>query len=400
MTFRKLPFANVSGKKGRSAALITFAFFLTLSVCAGSIILFSVQNGLKNLELRLGSDIIVTPESAYEVNGIEDILLYGNRTYFYMPKNVLDEVSKIEGVELVSPQMFLATLDSGCCSVGLQIIGFDEKSDFSVKPWLTKDFQGTLSDCDIIVGSKIEVPANKTLRFYTVDCHVVAQLHETGTGLDNAVYTSLKTIKKLIESSMILGFNDKLAENPEESISSVMVKIKDGYETDYVARKIDKNIEGVKAVKTKSMTSSISDNLSSISKISFILIAAVWVLCIAVMSVVFSMIIGERKKEFAVLRAMGASRKKLSRLVLSEAVILNASGAILGTAVTCLSIFPFHAAIEKSLNLPFLLPDFLKCILIFAASILISVLTGAASASVSARKISKIDTSMILREGN
>ena len=400
MTFNRLAILNLAGKKGRSAALFLFALLLSATTFAAALVLSSLRRGLESLELRLGADIIVTPETAYVKKGIENILLYGNRTYFYMPKKRLDEVLSVEGVDRASPQMFLATLSSGCCSVGLQIIGFDPETDFTVRPWLTKAFKGSLGKGDIIVGSKISIPESRTLKFYGESCRIVAQLGETGTGLDNAVYTTLETIKHLIEASVRLGFNDKLVGNPDKSISSVMVKLKDGYDVTDVARQIDRKVKQVKAVKTKSMTSEISNNIASISKIVGVLIAIIWLLCLAVMLVVSTLITGERKKEFAVLRTAGASQKKLSRLILSEALIVNTAGALAGIMLVSLAVFPFRTAIEGAVNLPFLTPSIPACLLLVLLSLLTTVVAGSLTSAGSALKIARLDTGMILREGN
>ena len=400
MTFARLPFLNILGRKGRSAALLLFSLFLSAAVFAGSLLLASLKNGLRSLELRLGADIIVTPETAYVKKGIENILLYGNRTYFYMPRKRLDDVALVEGVELASPQMFLATLSSGCCSVGLQLIGFDADSDFTVRPWLTKAFGGELLPGDIIVGSKISVPSGGSLKFYGQSCRIVAQLGETGTGLDNAVYTSMETIKSLIASSVALGFNDRMVGDPDRSISSVMVKVKDGYDINDVARRIDRQVKQVKAVKTKSMTREVSDSLAGLSRVISILAVFVWLLFLCIMLVVFGMMIGERTKEFAVLRAVGASQGRLSLLVLSEAAAINAAGAVAGILLASLCVFPFHTAIEGSLKLPFLTPSLPSCLGLALATFVLTVLTGAACAAFFAARIARQDTGNILREGN
>ncbi|MBR0475470.1 MAG: ABC transporter permease, partial [Treponema sp.] len=251
MKFTQLPFANLLGKKGRSAALFLFALLLSLSIFGGSLLLLSLRKGLRSLEYRLGADIIVTPSGAFVKKGLESILLYGNRTTFYMPRSRLEETLSVDGVEKASAQVFLATLSSGCCSVGLQIIGFDPASDFTVQPWLTKDFGGVLEKGDVIIGSKILSSVGETLKFFDVPCKVVAQLGETGTGLDNAVYTSIDTIQDLIDASIRKGVNEKMLKGAGRYISSIMVKAEEGQDLDDLCRRIEHDVKQVKAVRTK-----------------------------------------------------------------------------------------------------------------------------------------------------
>ena len=129
------------------------------------------------------------------------------------------------------------------------------------------------------------------------------------------------------------------------------------------------------------------------------LVILVWALCSGIMTVVYSMITGERKKEFAVLRAIGASRKTLSSLVMKEAFLLNSAGGILGSLTASIFVLPLAHLIQRKLNLPFILPEASFMIMTFVLTVLLSVIFGAFAASFSARKISGLDTGSALREG-
>ena len=183
-------------------------------------------------------------------------------------------------------------------------------------------------------------------------------------------------------------------------ISTIMVKVSDGYDIDSIVSQIQRKVRKTQAVRTKSMTSGISDSLSGFSKIIGILTALVWLLSLFILVVVSSLIINERKKEFAVLRVMGASQKKLSRLVMTEAFLVNAAGSLSGIVLALLFILPFHTLIKNAIGLPFLLPSFLWMTILMLACLALSVLFGSLSASFAAHKISKVDTGVILREGN
>ena len=184
---RKLAWRNLARKPVRTAALILLAAFLSNSVFAGSLVVLSLQNGLKIYEARLGADIVVVPKQARSHGTLESILLQGIPGYFYMDDSNLEKVRSTEGVEAASPQFYLASASAGCCSVAVQIIGFEPETDFSIQPWIRESYSKDLGDGDIIVGSSITVPKNHILRFYNQECIVVASLASTGTGLVTAV---------------------------------------------------------------------------------------------------------------------------------------------------------------------------------------------------------------------
>ena len=134
---RQLARRNLSRRPVRTAALILLAAFLSFSVFAGSMIVLSLQNGLESYESRLGADIVVVPYEARSHGTLESILLQGIPGYFYMDETYLDQVRAISGVESASPQFYLASASAGCCSVAVQIIGFDPDTDFSIQPTRT-----------------------------------------------------------------------------------------------------------------------------------------------------------------------------------------------------------------------------------------------------------------------
>ena len=396
---RQLALRNLTRRPVRSGALVLLAAFLSLSVFAGSLIVLSLQNGLKSYEARMGADIVVVPNEARSHGSLESILLQGIPGYFYMDASYLDKVRAIDGVEAVSPQFYLASASAGCCSVAVQIIGFDPDTDFSIQPWIRESYGGALEDGDIIVGSSITVPKNRTLRFYNQDCHVVASLDRTGTGLDTAVYANMNTIRMLMESSQLAGFDYVSGTSPDRAISSVMVKVKDGYSIESVNNDINIHVRHVEAAQAKTMVSSIAGGLTNVSRIIGGLTATIWILAVVILVLAFVMIAHERTKEFAILRVVGASQKMLSGLVWWEAACVSLLGAIIGVAAGALAVFPFSGFIHSRLDLPYLLPGAGTIAGLLLGSVLAAVIAGSLTSAFAARRISKIDTGVILREG-
>lgn len=396
----KLPFKNISAKPVRSLSLLIFAVLLAITSFGGSLIVKSLKNGLGSLEKRLGADIIVVPYQTRTKESIESLLLNGNRTNFYMSKNYIEEVSKYDGIEIISPQLFLSSISAGCCSVKVQIIGFEPETDFTIQPWAHESYKGNLKDFEILVGSKITLPTNMSLSFYNTKLKIAAQLKETGSGLDNAVYCNMNTIRELINQAAKISNSPTGKIDSENSISTVLIKVANDYEVNQVVNEINLHTRKVRAIKAKSMTSDIADNLAKISKIVGALIAIVWVLCIVIMMIVFSMIINERKKEFAVLRVIGVSQKKLSKLVIQESLFINLFGGLLGILFVLLIDIPFKSSIQNALGMPFLLPSFWEILILLILTLAISILAGTISSLITAKKISSMDAGIILRTEN
>ena len=398
MNFEKeLSLINLKRKSARTAALVILSACLSFSIFGGSLVVMSLQNGLKSYEARLGADIIVVPNQARSHGTVDDILLQGIPGSFYMDESYYEKIAAREGVEAASPQFFLASASAGCCSVAVQIIGFDPETDFSIQPWIRESYGGKVNDGDLIVGSSIEIPANHKLVFYNNSYNVVAQLDETGTGLDTAVYANMNTIREMLESSTKQGFR-YYDGDPERAISSVMIRVADGYGIEDVTNDINVHVRKVEATQAKSMVSSIALGLTNVSRVITALVVAIWVLALAILMVAFAMIANERTKEFAVLRVIGASEAMLKRLLRTESVLVSGAGALCGVTLAALLVFPFSGFIKQSLDLPYLLPNAGVIAALLVGSVLLSLLSGVLTAGLSARRLTKSEMGLILRE--
>lgn len=400
-SFQSLPIINLIKKPVRSVALMILSAFLAISAFGGTIAVMSLQNGIDSLEARLGADIIVEPYEAATKGSFESVILQGNPGAFYMKSSVYDEIAdEIDGIEKMTAQYFLVSANAGCCSVKVQIIGFDPDTDFSILPWVERSYSQELGYMDVVVGASVEVSTSTDIQLFGNTCHVVGQLERTGTELDSAIYCNIDTIKVLMQAASVKQLVDYNGADPDKVISSVLIKVKDGYDIDAVTGDINTHVRGIKAVRSKSMITSVSGSLSAVSSAVSVLIGVVWVLSVIIMAVAFSMINNERKKEFAVLRVLGASRSRLSGVVFKEALMITFTGSIIGILLTLAVFALFSDALLSSIGIPFLLPNIGVIVILATITIAATVLAGALTSAVSARKAAKADTGVILRGDN
>ena len=224
-------------------------------------------------------------------------------------------------------------------------------------------------------------------------------LKKTGTGLDSAVYTNMNTIKKMAKNaSSLLETSPFQGVNISTAASAVLIKVAEDYNIGEVADDINIHITKVQATSVRSMISDIAVGLGGVSKIIGILVGAIWVMALVILIVVFSVLSNERKKEFAVLRVMGASQKMLSRIMGAEATLISAAGALIGIIIALFIVYPLSASIQNALELPFLIPGVWNILILCFAAFVLAVLAGLFTAFVSARKITKSEAGLLLRE--
>jgi len=156
----------------RAAALGLVAAVLACALFGGSLVVLSLQHGLARFQERLGADVIVLPREAAEMGALEGVLVQGVPAHFYMEAHYLDDLRGMTGVAQAAPQFFLASAHAGCCSVAVQLIGFDPASDFTIRPWMQESRDAEMGFGEILVGSGISIPTDSMLTFYNTPCRV------------------------------------------------------------------------------------------------------------------------------------------------------------------------------------------------------------------------------------
>ena len=398
MRFQKLALCNLIRRPGRSLTLLALVALLSFSLFGGAVVISSLRTGMENLEGRLGADIIVVPSSAKSKINLDNMLLSGTTGYYYMNSEVLDKIRATQNVEQAAAQLYMASLRASCCSVAVQVIGFDPETDVTVQPWVKQSFSGTLGDYDVIAGSAVSAAVGSDIKIYEQNCRVVGKLETTGTEMDTAIYTTVDTVRLLLQAARDMGHDLKISGDPQDVISAVYVKVRDGADVESVENDINIHVRKVEAVSTKSMLSGVSDSMAGISRTMAVLIGIIWLLVLLVLILALVMINRERKKEFALLRALGASGGMLSGMIFKETFLLCLAGGAAGILATAAVVLPFRGLIESGLNLPFLVPGPLTLLLLGVGTLLAVTAVGVLAGARSIVKMKKAQPGQLLRE--
>ncbi len=397
LTVPRLAAYNLRRRPFRTACLIAVVSLLSFAVFGGSILTASLRNGMRSMEQRLGADIMVVPNG--NEADLEGMLLKGKPSYYYFDRSYEQRIAQVEGVAQTTSQFFLTSLNAECCSLPLQLIGFDPTTDFAVQPWIAKVYSGTLEDGQLIAGSEVVLDGNHTLKFFDQTFPVAAKLEETASGLDASIFMNMNTMKIMIANALKNKFNFYSIKESEYAVSSVLVKVAKDYDAQKVARDIRFLLPDTDVIESHNMIQVISDSLGDIAGLVRILSAVILILSAIVLTVVFAVAANERKKEFAVIRILGATRRKLTGIVLAESFAISVAGGLIGVAAAAVTVFSFSVSIGDRLDLPYLTPGLPATLGILAVSLLLSFAAGPLAAIYSAVKISNAETYLTMREG-
>jgi putative ABC transport system permease protein len=316
-----------------------------------------------------------------------------------MPDTVEDEVAKVEGVAAVSPQLYLSTLrGASCCSVPeMFLIAYEPETDFTLSPWLEENLDGGLALGEAVGGSLVYVPeADGELLVYGYGLDLKGSLNATGTGLDQSMFFTFETAFDIARLSPELAV--KALDIPPRTISSVMVKVDLHSDPHEVAAAIDAAIPGVTPLETNQLFKGQREQILSLLNSVMTLLIITWVLAMALIAVVFSLAVNERRRHIGVMRALGASRATVLQSLLLEAGLLALAGGIVGIVVSSLAVYLFRTLIVDLMGFPFLFPAPLQLAGLGLGALVLALLGVTLAALIPALRISLQDPAISMRE--
>jgi putative ABC transport system permease protein len=343
---------NIRHRPYRNGALILAFAFIAASLFSGQYLLHGASESIEIGVARMGADLIVVPER-YRMEAM-DIVLRGEPSTFFFDATNVDQVAAVEGVERVAPNLYIASLTASCCDVPVQIIAYDPERDFTLKPWLAESQKRPLGKDDLIVGSRIMGDIGTPLMFYGHTFNIAQRMEPAGMGVDCSIFMSFDDAFVMADESAQKAVKPLLL--PEEKVSAVLVKVKDVKETETVAARIEASVPRVRVLTPSSLLARISGQLTSTT--GFLDLTAIFATLISIplIALVSIMAANERRREIGVLRALGASRGIIFRLILGESVIIAVIGAVIGVVISWALLLLFQDYISIMLRIPLIMP--------------------------------------------
>jgi len=382
----------------RSFGLSLLIAMLASSLLVGGLFSFSLSKGLNRLSSRLGADVIVIPQGT-EIND-QSVLLQGDSKYAYLPEGSLEFIRGLDGVEIATPQYYLTTLSASCCDQKVSVIGFDPASDFVILPWIREVLTEKLPKGAIVVGSEIRIEEKGTVKFFDREFPVAATLEPIGNRLDQAVFVDVSTLESIREAAQAKGvvflFRN---ENPELlTYSSILIKLAPNADLERLSREIHTRFDGVQIRSRKDMFSGLEKSARILQIVVWVIVAFFLFVAVAAIVISFSLSTRERRREYALLRIIGFTRKRLKKLVLAESFLVSAVGTYIGLLFTSVAFFTFRIWIGEHVGVPFIIPASAEITGVYVAVILLLHSVGPAAVYGVANKVSQIDAYAALRE--
>lgn len=386
--------ANVAQRPLRTILLGLIAAVFTFLLFSSSMVAANLEAGIASLAARMGADLLVVPQG--EGKKIQNVILRAEPSTFYLDGKLLGVVQKLPGVAKASGQLFISSLDAQCCTVKVQLIGIDQKTDFVIEPWLRHAADRPLTGNEVIVGDYIFGEIGGKLKFFNQEFTIVGRLEPTGMGFDSSVFMTIDAARKIGRIA-----SPETADRMDTSLSSILVRVKPGVDPISISDQLLDELglrANVNFVFASNMMSDTSAKLQKIVGVMYASAGGFWAAAAVIMLIVYFFAFSERQREFATLRSLGASRSKVVGIVLSEAFMISAVGSAVGIVIAALAVTSFSTAISQAIGLPYLAPAAGSWARALVASLGAGVMTVPLAALPTAWRIGRSDIFSTLRE--
>ena len=398
MTLRRLVLRNILGNLFRSGAIFLCAALVAGLSLSATLVVRDAETGLRRNLSRMGADIIVIPWGTMSED-FDSAHLVGMMTDRWMPRAYMERIAAVQGVEIVSPQLYLSTLtDSPFCSLPeMYLVAYDPVTDFVLEPWLEHDPIGNLRLGEAVGGAAVFDPdGDQSIQVYDYPLKLIRTLETTGGDVDQVLFVSFETAQAILEQ--VQRQPKPAFEIAPESISSAMVKVQLGNDPHEVAVRILEEVPSVVPIESTGFFQTQRSQMVGLLRIVLLLAGLTWVLATLFMGLVFSLAANERRREIATLRALGATRPFVLKTLLLEGVALAVSGGLIGIGLTVLTSGLFQKQIAQIANIQIVLPSPLVLAGMAAAGLSLAVISVTIAAWIPASRLSRQELATAMRE--
>ena len=340
----------------QSAATFCSVVLASAVVFALALSFVGVQGGLDTSRERLGADLMVIPADAAVDLDQNALLFTGAPANMYIDEETADRAMSLAGVERATVQFYGQTLDASCCtaSSATRLVGYDASTDWVIAPWTDQLVEGRLKAAQIAAGFDAAGDFERGGKVLGRNVELVASLEKTGTDLDGSVLMDIDQVRAFVKDTPELQYLWDEYGSPDELVSCVLIDVAEG-QRDAVVSELAA-MGGIAVIESSQAVDQVAAQLSALFSI---MLGAAALLVAATLFQLFARFFSlawDRRSELALYRALGASRKDISLLIVGEAAALVGGGVVGGLVLGAVLYLAVPSLLAQGGAFPFIAP--------------------------------------------
>lgn len=383
----------ISRSRFRSA--IIFILFFVTTVCLFGTGLFTgnLKNGSKKLYGQTYADMIVVPE-AY-LDNTKDMLFKGKACSIMFKDDVLSGMNGVSGVEAVTPQLYLETLEMSCCADGgIQIVAYDPATDFAVSQWT--EHSKELSGYEALAGSGGTMKKGDKITLFDREFTIADVLDETGMGYDNSIFIPYETADEITSSEEYkFMFGEKTG-----LVSMLLVKNSPDGDIKETEAAVNSALAGseAKVYPIDELSADLRSHIDLMTAVTKIVSAFAVILAAVALFAMVTITFRQRRRIAGSMLSAGCPRGRVLKYFLSEYLFLFAAGALSGILLVCVFLLPLHEEVKAVLEMPYKLISLSGAAILAAKTAAVDIAMLALAVSFTFVGILRTEPAMLMEE--
>lgn len=222
--------------------------------------------------------------------------------------------------------------------------------------------------------------------------------------MDRTVFFPIQTAYKLPLAPGANGTSTALGQNSTVGfkagqISALLVKLARGTTEGEVGRQVSATLSSYVVIYGAIATKQVSLETRGIANYEFLLAGLLGTSVLILTASLMSMSVNERKREFGILRSMGATKLGISKLIMGEAGIMSISGSLLGLAVGAVVFAVSEFYLGQAYGISFVAPSNVEVLGFMIEAMALGVIIGTLAAVYPAYRASRMDPYQAIARG-
>lgn len=395
--------ASLRNKPGRNLAAIFCFAFIAANVFSGQYLISGASSSLDQGVLRMGADLMVVP-SQYQwlFRGLGPqntaALVRVEPTTFRFTTQTMDVMKNVKNISRMSPQVYIAKLEVPDLSPSpVDIYGIDPASDFTIQPWLQRPLDHPLKSGEAIIGNALAAERSSTISFEGHTFLVAGKLDPTQSAVDNTVFLGLDDAYTLAAGDGVIPPSDPPIKAGD--INAVMVEVSQGANPEMVNSRIRQPSTSITVIQRHFVLDPVSRDVQGLPAVLNMISGVVIIAALPLIALISGMVVNERRGEIGLLMSMGARRRFIFSLIVSESLILAVAGGIAGVCVSLAVITLLNSTgfLTSTLQVSFRMPSSASITLLTVMTLIIVLIIGTVASLWPAYRSSTMDAYEAIR---
>jgi putative ABC transport system permease protein len=347
---------------------------------------------------RLGADIVVFPWGT-RLEELQGGHLMKITRSGWIPRSYVHRITSVRGVGQTSPQLYLATLKGSryAATAEAYLVAFDPRTDFALSSWIDPAAYRELPLNHAVVGAHIlDADGADRIEVDGYELTLAGQLAQTGTDLDETIFVGFDTAQAMNDAGR--GRPEALVRVSPMRATTVLVKVRPGWNTQDVTANIMDNVPGAIALPSAAMLQKQRGQLVGLLATVIGLMVTIWVLAVTFIGLVFTLTVNARRRQIGVLRSLGATAGYSVRALAGEGALLGFAGGVIGALVAAAAGQRLETISREQLGVPFAAPEPAMMAVLALAALGLATLSVTMASTLPALHASRGEPALVMRE--